>query len=129
MRDRKTTLHARTLRQECTVAERALWERLRAHRFRGWKVRRQSGVAGYVVDFTYHAPKLVIELDGPVHDDPEQAAFDKRRDSEISAAGFAIVRIDERLMRERPGQALACIEYVGRRVLAGLPPYPEADDD
>jgi very-short-patch-repair endonuclease len=128
MRDRRTTLRSRAVRQDSTVAERALWDLLRAKRLNEWKFRRQSGVAGYVADFLCHEPKLVVELDGSVHDEPEQAAFDKRRDAEIEALGFTIIRIDERVVRERPQDALAWITFVGRRLLDGLPPYPDDEE-
>jgi very-short-patch-repair endonuclease len=98
---------------------------LRAHRLNGWGFRRQSGVAGYVVDFICHDPKLVVEIDGPVHEQAEQAAFDKRRDAEIKSLGFTIIRINEKLVRERTAEALAWISFVGRRLLEGLHPYPE----
>src|SRR5688572_28954418 len=113
MRDRKTTLRGRALRQDMTVAETALWERLRGSRFNGWKFRRQSGIGGYVADFLCHAPKLIVELDGPVHDEPEQIAFDKKRDAALEALGFVMVRINERLVRESPAEAMIWIQFVG----------------
>lgn len=128
MRDRPTTLRARALRQNSTVAERILWERLRASRFNNWKFRRQSGIGGYVADFLCHDPKLVVELDGAVHDGEQQAAFDKKRDAEIEALGFSVVRLDERMIREEIELALAAIDFTGNRVLRGLSPFPGEDE-
>ena len=85
VRHRPTTLRARRLRKESTVAEAALWGILRAHRVENWSFRRQSAVAGYVADFVCHDPKLVVEVDGPIHNRAEQAAFDKIRDEEMEA--------------------------------------------
>lgn len=129
MRDRRTTLRARALRQDSTVAERALWDSLRGSKLNGWKFRRQSGVAGCVADFVCHEPRLVVELDGSVHEEPEQAAFDKKRDAEVEALGFTIIRIDERVVRERPQDATSWIKFVGQRLLDGLPPYPDDEDE
>ena len=128
MRDRKITLRARVLRQESTVAERDLWALLRGNRIEGWKFRRQSGVAGYVVDFVCHNPRLVVEVDGPVHDEPEQVKFDNQRTAEIEAEGFAVLRLDEAMIRREPAQAMMAIMYVGRRLLQGLPAMPEDDE-
>jgi very-short-patch-repair endonuclease len=97
VRHRQTTLRARILRKEPTVADAALWEILRAHRLENWGFRRQAAVAGYVADFVCHDPKLVVEVDGPIHDRAEQAAFDKKRDEEMESAGYAVIRLDERL--------------------------------
>ena len=128
MRDRNTTLRARSLRQTDTVAERDLWDLLRNSKLEGWKFRRQSGVAGYVVDFVCHELKLIVEVDGPHHDEPEQAEFDERRDEMLKQAGFAVLRLDEALVRREPGQAVLQIIGVGRRILAGLPALPEGEE-
>lgn len=129
MRNRHTINRARRLRKTATVAERALWKQLRAHQLNGWGFRRQSDVGGYVVDFLCHAPKLVVELDGPLHEEPEQEAFDARRDKEIEALGFAIFRLNERFVREAPEEAIMLISAIGRRVLEGLPALPDDDPE
>lgn len=129
MRNRHTINRARRLRKTATVAERALWKQLRAHQLNGWGFRRQSDVGGYVVDFLCHAPKLVVELDGPLHEEPEQEAFDARRDKEIEALGFAIFRLNERFVREAPEGAIMLISAIGRRVREGLPALPDDDPE
>lgn len=81
------------------------------------------------MDFLCHAPKLVVELDGPLHEEPEQEAFDARRDKEIEALGFAIFRLNERFVREAPEEAIMLISAIGRRVLEGLPALPDDDPE
>lgn len=127
MRNRRTIYRARRLRKTATVAEKALWKRLRDHQLNGWGFRRQADVGVYVVDFLCHAPRLVVELDGPIHEEAEQEAFDKRRDKEIEALGFAIFRLNERFVREAPEEAIMLISAIGRRALEGLPPIPDDD--
>lgn len=68
-----------------------------------------------------------MELDGPIHAEPEQAAFDARRDREIEAFGFAIFRLNERFVREAPEETIMLISAIGRRVLEGLSPIPDDD--
>jgi very-short-patch-repair endonuclease len=58
---------ARALRKEMTPAEQTLWSELRGNQLHGAKFRRQQVIAGYIADFYCHAARLVIELDGPVH--------------------------------------------------------------
>ena len=59
---------ARQMRKEPTNAEALLWVRLRKRQLDGLKFRRQHIVQYFIVDFYCPRVKLVIEIDGPVHD-------------------------------------------------------------
>jgi len=84
---------ARELREEQTSAERILWERLRNRRFLGLKFRRQFPVEGFIADFYCHEEKLVLEVDGSVHEEPQQKAHDENRDIALRARGVKVLRI------------------------------------
>lgn len=71
---------ARELRRSATDAERRAWEVLRDRRCLGLKFRRQQVIRGFIVDFYCAELRLAIELDGGVHDDPEQIFRDTLRD-------------------------------------------------
>lgn len=73
--------------------ERILWVLLRNRRFADYKFRRQVPLGDFVVDFACLGRRLVVELDGAQHAEPEQAAFDARRTRYLEAAGFRVVRI------------------------------------
>ncbi|MBI3437883.1 MAG: endonuclease domain-containing protein [Proteobacteria bacterium] len=73
--------------------ERVLWMLLRDRRFADFKFRRQVPLGDYVVDFVCFGSKLVLELDGSQHAEPEQAAFDAERTRRLEAAGFRVARI------------------------------------
>jgi very-short-patch-repair endonuclease len=92
-RNARSFTRARRLRREMTEPERLLWMLLRDRRFSGWKIRRQVPLGDYVVDFACFEAKLVIELDGEHHRDPEQAAFDAARTRALEAAGFRVLRL------------------------------------
>ena len=68
--------YARSLRKMQTKAELILWEALRNSQVCNLKFRRQHPFDNYILDFYNHKMKLVIEVDGEVHDDPEVAAYD-----------------------------------------------------
>jgi very-short-patch-repair endonuclease len=70
---------ARELRRELTPAERKLWSYLRDGQLDGWQWRKQHAVGTYVVDFFCAKAKLVIEVDGDSHAEPEQEAYDAER--------------------------------------------------
>src|SRR4051812_11950505 len=77
----------RRLRAEQTEAEAALWHLLRNRKLVGGKFRRQVSIGRYVADFYCHERKLIIELDGGVHSDPDQQAHDRNRDAYLLSLG------------------------------------------
>ena len=93
---------ARELRKNMTPEEKILWEELRAHRFKGFKIRRQHPIIYqliesrkffYIADFYCAARKLVIELDGKVHEFPAQQEYDNARDCMMREMKLKILRI------------------------------------
>jgi very-short-patch-repair endonuclease len=83
---------------------RILWMLLRDRRFAGFKFRREVPLGDYVVDFVCFGSRLVLELDGPQHNEAEQAAFDARRTAYLEEAGFRVARITcSELFKEREG--------------------------
>ena len=73
--NRKTrTERSRDLRQRQTYTEGKLWQALRGGRLDGLKFRRQHPISRYFADFACEKACLVIELDGGIHDDDDQAS-------------------------------------------------------
>jgi type I restriction enzyme R subunit len=64
------------------------------------KFRRQFPVENYVVDFCCFERRLVIELDGEVHKEPQQAAHDQNRDKYLRSRGFHVLRFENRSVLE-----------------------------
>ena len=87
---------AKRLRREMTPAERRLWKALRRNALDGFHFRRQQVIDGYVADFYCDAAKLVIELDGGVHQ--EQWQYDESRDNAIASLGVRVLRISNDAM-------------------------------
>ena len=88
----KYVIAARELRQEETEAEKALWEALRGKRLNGLKFRRQHPYEHFILDFFCVEHQLVVELDGSVHDLPDQAEYDEERAKFLTEHGLKIVR-------------------------------------
>jgi very-short-patch-repair endonuclease len=78
------------MRSHQTDAEHRLWQILRAHRFSGYKFRRQVPIEFYIADFVCFARRLVIELDGGQH---AESTGDMRRDCFLKAQRFRVLRI------------------------------------
>ena len=100
----------RQLRRQMTNSEKLLWKELRAHRFKGYKSRRQHPIIYqvtekrnkfYVADPYCGAKKLVIELDGKHHQFTEQNEYDKARDKLIKEFGMKILGIRNEELKKR----------------------------
>ena len=55
-------------------------------------VHRQKVIGNYIVDFYIAAAKLVIELDGSGHYEPQGQQADKIRDQQLKEIGITILR-------------------------------------
>lgn len=84
---------AKELRNKMTDAESVLWESLRNKQFLGLKFRRQHPVSRFIVDFYCHKYKLVIELDGNIHDLSDVKTNDNNRENELKEFGLKILRL------------------------------------
>lgn len=59
---------AKELRKSMTIAEKILWKHLRNNKLNGLKFRRQHPLDIFIADFYCHPKRLIIELDGGIHD-------------------------------------------------------------
>ena len=82
----------RELRKEQTNAEGLLWAALRNRQLEGLKFRRQHPLGRYIADFYCAERRLVIELDGAVHDLTDQQEYDRIREDIIRAQNLTVLR-------------------------------------
>ncbi|HET8753838.1 MAG TPA: DUF559 domain-containing protein, partial [Salinimicrobium sp.] len=80
---------AKKMRNEPTEAERILWECLKSKNL-GHKFRRQHLIDDFIADFVCLSKKLVIEVDGNIHD--LQQEQDAIRTGFINNKGFRVIR-------------------------------------
>lgn len=86
------------LRKDQTKAETVLWHGIRAKKL-GYKFRRQFQIGRYIVDFCAPSVRLVVELDGNVHEGREKE--DMKRQQSIEEQGFSVLRIkNEQLLED-----------------------------
>jgi very-short-patch-repair endonuclease len=83
---------ARKLRREQTPAERTLWRQLSNRKVMDAKFRRQHPIGDYIVDFVCLERRLVIELDGGHHNDPQAVVADEERTRRLEMAGYRVLR-------------------------------------
>lgn len=90
---------AKQLRQEMTTAEAILWRYLRGDRLDGLHFRRQQVLDQFIVDFYCHTARLIIEVDGGIHEG--QREQDAVRDAYLIASGMRVLRFtNERIIHD-----------------------------
>ena len=89
--DPKNKAFAKELRQNMTPWERRLWYCfLKSYPIR---FQRQKCIDHYIADFYCFKAKLVIELDGGGHYDPEAQRCDDARTKALEQYGLNVIRI------------------------------------
>lgn len=82
---------ARDHRHPLTPAEAKLRTRIRS-RGLGYKIRRQHPIWRFIADFYCAEAKLIIEIDGDSHTDPDQAEYDAARTEWLEERGYKVTR-------------------------------------
>ncbi len=114
--------YAKDLRNNPTLPEKILWEKLRMNKS-GCKFRRQQPIGAYIVDFVCFYPKIVIELDGGQHNDNKMLEKDFVRDEFLKKEGFRVLRIwNDDIYKNLEG----VLEYI-KREISGLSPTPKSE--
>jgi cyclase len=97
--DQTTIELAKKLRRKMTPSEKMLWQRLRKHYVLGLKFRRQHPIRRYIADFYCHEARLVIEVDGPIHNNADQIGHDLKRDGVMEEFGIKVLRFSNNQVR------------------------------
>jgi very-short-patch-repair endonuclease len=108
------TARAKGLRRRMTWSEKTLWAELRKL---GVNFRRQAPIGRYIVDFACHGSRLVIEVDGGVHERLDDVALrDGERQIWLEGQGYRVLRFTN---REVDDDVQACADKV--RLALALP--------
>ena len=92
---------AKEMRHEPTKAEDTLWECIRNRKI-DYKIRRQHIVNGFIADFICIEKKVIIEVDGGIHETKEQKEHDKFRTEILNNNGFFVIRFTNEEVLENP---------------------------
>ena len=107
---RKSMRTSKHQRRNMSPPEVRLWNRLRRSPC-GIGFRRQHPIGPYSADFYCPAAKLVIEIDGLIHDFVDQAERDQRRNAYMRELGLKTVRIPvSEVMRDPDAVAQALVD-------------------
>src|SRR5689334_6104993 len=109
---------ARILRGRETSAEQLLWNELRGRRLAGLKFRRQHPIGPFVADFCCPELRLVVELDGEIHETQQER--DAEREELLKAAGYHILGFSNR-------EALEDLHGTLERIQSTVEALPQCD--
>lgn len=99
-----TFIRARNLRESMTNAEIMLWEKLRNNQLLGFRFKAQHPVDCFIADFYCHKAKLVIEVDGKIHD--KKTGYDKDRTAHLNSLGIVVLRFKNEEIEKDVGQVI-----------------------
>jgi very-short-patch-repair endonuclease len=128
MRER-VRVRARELRQSSPDAEQALWRALRSRQLAGCKFRRQHPVGRYFADFACVEARLIVELDGGQHFEPEAIEADRKRSAVLERHGFHVTRFTDReALIEREGVLMQILQWLQIHHRPHPDPLPRAGE-
>jgi very-short-patch-repair endonuclease len=99
---------SRDFRHPLTPAEAKVWQAVRNRQI-GFKIRRQHPIGRFIADFYCAEAMLVIEIDGDVHADPDQAAYDEARTGWLEERGYRVLRFQAREVDKDLGAVVQAI--------------------
>ena len=98
------------MRHELTKAEDVLWECIRNRKI-DYKIRRQHIVNGFIADFICIEKKVIIEVDGGIHETTEQKEHDKFRTEVLNNNGLLVIRFTNEEVLENPYEVAKKIKF------------------
>jgi very-short-patch-repair endonuclease len=110
---------ARKLRLEMTNAEKILWSRIGKKQLDGFRFRNQHPIGRYIADFYCHELRLIIEIDGGIHN--ERKEYDGNRDGYLQAGGYIILRFTNNKITSEIDSVLEIIRTKAREITISSP--------
>ncbi|MBD0850761.1 endonuclease domain-containing protein [Maribacter arenosus] len=104
--NKDTVAYRKELRNKLTPAEAFLWNHLKNRQLEGRKFRRQHSIEKFIVDFYCYEEQLIIELDGEVHNEPKQVAYDDRRTKRLEKLGNRVLRFENKMVYDNLGSVI-----------------------
>jgi len=111
---------AKELRKLETVAEKLLWSQLNRNQLLGLQFRRQHPINRFIADFFCPKIKLVIEVDGSIHDIPEYQAHDIGRSEVLNDFGITVIRFTNEQILNEIDSTIKQIEITVKKLLSEI---------
>ncbi len=108
---------AKELRENPTKAERSLLSVLCKNQMLGLRFKHQHPISIFIADFYCHKLKLVIEVDGEIHNRKESVEYDENRTAELESYGITVIRFTNEEVLENIEQVRDRIKIECERLL------------
>ena len=119
MEQKELRQRSQKLRKQMTKEERHLWyDFLKDHPV---QFKRQYTLGVYIVDFYCYRAKLIIELDGSQHCEPETLEYDRKRTAFLQSQGFQVMRFSNLDVRTRFRAVCEAIDTAVKNRIEGQP--------
>ena len=92
-----------------TNSEQMLWAHLRRKQLLGVQFYRQKPIGNHIVDFYSPKVKLVIEVDGSQHFEPNHAQKDLARKKYLQTQGLLVLRFDNLQVLQKTDEVMGKI--------------------
>lgn len=103
------------LRYNPTPQEEILWKELGAKKFMGFRFKRQHPIDRFIADFYCHKLKLVIEIDGEIHN--YRRVYDDNRTVELKQFGIKVVRFTNKQIEDHLPEVLSDLAEVCNKLV------------
>ncbi len=80
------------MRNQPTDAEKLLWAELSGKKLDNYKFRRQHIIGNYIADFICLKENIIVEVDGLIHQLPENICNDEERTKWFNSEGYQVIR-------------------------------------
>jgi very-short-patch-repair endonuclease len=111
---------ARELRRYETEAEKMLWTKLCRNQMLGLQFRRQHPINRFIVDFYCVKVKLVIEVDGKIHDIRENRVYDIGRSQILNDFEITVIRFTNEMIIGGLENAIKIIESTVKQLIVEI---------
>lgn len=99
--------YAKEQKDNPTESEKIMWQLLRGKKLGDYKFRRQHIIGQYIGDFVCLPAMLVIEIDGLIHQLPENKEEDQVRTQWLEEQGFEVIRFTNDEVLHQPDRVLS----------------------
>ena len=102
--------YARDLRNNSTITEILLWQKVKRKQMYGYDFHRQKPIDNYILDFFCHELMLGIELDGYSHELIEVFKKDTKKTKKMNSLGITVLRFSDYQVLKEMENVLRAIE-------------------
>ena len=108
---------AKELRKYDTDEEKILWTKLNRNQILGLQFRRQHPIDRFIADFYCAKIKLVVDVDGSIHELPENKEYDIGRSEILNDFGITVIRFSNEQIINEIDKTIIKIKKISKKIM------------